>query len=97
MINELESKFILNGIKKYNFTFTVSVSKAPGIEGKIIFEDRNYETFTTDNSASKIVSLEEFVTKLLAETDDPLAERYKTHKSLFLNKGLALKIAASDI
>ncbi|KHO03530.1 hypothetical protein JS61_04735 [Rickettsia felis] len=31
------------------------------------------------------------------ETDDPLAEQYKTHKPLFLNKGLALKIAASDI
>ncbi|MFQ3886391.1 MAG: hypothetical protein AB8U39_01945, partial [Rickettsia conorii subsp. raoultii] len=97
MINELESKFILNGIKKYNFTFTVSVSKEPGIEGKIIFEERNYEIFTTDNSASKIVSLEEFATKLLAETDDPLAEQYKTHQPLFLNKGLALKIATSDI
>ncbi len=84
-------------IKKYNFTFTVSVSKEPEIEGKIIFEDRNYKIFKTDNSASKIVSLEEFATKLLTETDDPLAEQYKTHKPLFLNKGLALKIAASDI
>lgn len=96
-MNEWESKFILNGIKKYNFTFTVSVSKEPGIEGKIIFEDRNYAIFTTDSSASKIVSLEEFATKLLAETDDPLVEQYKTHKPLFLNKGLALKIVASDI
>lgn len=97
VINEYESKFILSCIKKYNFTFTVSVSKEQGIEGKIIFEDRSYEIFTTDNSASKIVSLEEFATKLLAETNDPLAEQYKTHKPLFPNKGLALKIAASDI
>ncbi|AAY61701.1 unknown [Rickettsia felis URRWXCal2] len=97
VINELESKFILSCIKKYNFTFTVSVSKEQEIEGKIIFEDRNYEIFKTDNSARKIVSLEEFATKLLVETDDPLAEQYKTHKPLFLNKGLALKIAASDI
>lgn len=96
-INELESKFILHCVQKYNFTFTVSVNKEPGIEGKIIFEDRNYEIFTTDNSASKIVSLEEFTTKLLAETDDPLAEQYKTHKPLFPNKGVGLKIAASDI
>ncbi|KJV80372.1 hypothetical protein RHORCCE3_1296 [Rickettsia hoogstraalii str. RCCE3] len=97
VINEYESKFILNCIKKYNFTFTVSVSKEPEIEGKIIFEDRNYKIFKTDNSASKIVSLEEFATKLLAETDDPLAEQYKTHTPLFSNKGVGLKIAASDI
>ncbi|CAK6518021.1 MAG: hypothetical protein IRF12RH_07415 [Rickettsia helvetica] len=97
IINELESKFILSCIKKYNFTFTVSINKAQGIEGKIIFEDRNYEIFKNDNSASKIVSLEEFATKLLAETDDPLAGQYKTYKPLFLNKGLTLKIAASDI
>ena len=97
VINEYESKFILNCIKKYSFTFTVSVSKESGIEGQIIFEDRSYEIFKTDNSARKIVSLEEFATKLLVETDDPLAEQYKTHKPLFLNKGLVLKIAASDI
>ena len=97
IINESESKFILNCVQKYSFTFTVSVSKESGIEGKIIFEDRNYKIFKTDNSASKIVSLEEFATTLLAEIDDPLAEQYKTHKPLFLNKGLALKIAASDI
>ncbi|HJD59423.1 MAG TPA: NACHT domain-containing protein [Rickettsia endosymbiont of Omalisus fontisbellaquei] len=97
VINEYESKFILSCIKKYNFTFTVSVNKEQGIEGQIIFEDRNYEIFTTNNSASKIVTLEEFATKLLAETNDPLAEQYKTHKPLFPNKGLALKIAASDI
>ncbi len=97
VINEYESKFILNCIKKYSFTFTVSVSKESEIEGKIIFEDRSYEIFTTDNSTSKIVSLEEFATKLLVETDDPLAEQYKTHTPLFSNKGVGLKIAASDI
>ncbi|MFP3012290.1 MAG: hypothetical protein ACEY3D_04940 [Rickettsia sp.] len=97
VINEYESKFILNCIKKYSFTFTVSVSKESEIEGKIIFEDRSYEIFTTDNSTSKIVSLEEFATKLLVETDDPLAEQYKTHTPLFSNKGVELKIAASDI
>ncbi|WP_051965274.1 hypothetical protein [Rickettsia tamurae] len=77
MINELESKFILNCIQKYNFTFTVSVNKEQGMESKIIFEGRNYEIFTTDNSASKIVSLEEFATKLLVETDDPLQNNIK--------------------
>jgi len=87
----------LNCIKKYNFTFTVSVSKEPGIEGKIIFEDMNYEILKNDNSANKIVSLEEFARLLLAETDDPLAEQYKTHKPLFPNKEVGLKIAASDI
>ncbi|GAA5252399.1 hypothetical protein [Candidatus Rickettsia kedanie] len=90
VINESESKFILSCIKKYNFTFTVSVSKESGIEGKIIFEEESYEIFKTDNSASEIVSLEEFTTKLLAETDDPLAEQYKTHTPLFLNKGIGL-------
>lgn len=34
---------------------------------------------------------------LLDATDDPLAEQYKTHKPLFQNKELGLKIAASDI
>ncbi len=91
VINQLESQFILNCVKNYHFTFTVAVNKDhKKIAGKIIFEDRRYEIFQNDN-------LEEFATMLLAATDDPLAEQYKTHKPLFLNKGLGLKIAASDI
>ncbi|HJD55856.1 MAG TPA: hypothetical protein LFW21_04370 [Rickettsia endosymbiont of Pyrocoelia pectoralis] len=92
-INENESKFILNCIKNYHFTFTVSINKEQGIEGQIIFEDKNYEIFESDN----LVSLEEFATKLLEQSDDPLAEQYKTHKPLFPNKGAGLRIAASDI
>ena len=40
----------------------------------------------------KMSNLEEFAAMLLAATDDPLAEQYKTHKPLFLNNGLGLKI-----
>ncbi|MCC8377082.1 MAG: hypothetical protein LN567_01585 [Rickettsia endosymbiont of Graphium doson] len=91
VINQLESQFILNCVKNYHFTFTVAVNKDhKKIAGEIIFEDRRYEIFKNDN-------LEEFATMLLAATDDPLAEQYKTHKPLFQNKELGLKIAASDI
>ncbi|ABE05447.1 hypothetical protein A3306_02550 [Rickettsia bellii] len=91
VINQLESQFILNCVKNYHFTFTVAVNKDhKKIAGEIIFEDRRYEIFKNDN-------LEEFATMLLAATDDPLAEQYKTHKPLFQSKGLGLKIAASDI
>lgn len=91
VINQLESQFILNCVKNYHFTFTVAVNKDhKKIAGEIIFEDRRYEIFQNDN-------LEEFATMLLAATDDPLAEQYKTHKPLFQSKGLGLKIAASDI
>ncbi|MGI4752194.1 MAG: HEAT repeat domain-containing protein, partial [Janthinobacterium lividum] len=77
VINQLESQFILNCVKNYHFTFTVAVNKDhKKIAGEIIFEDRRYEIFLNDN-------LEEFATMLLAATDDPLAEQYKTHKPLF--------------
>lgn len=90
-INQLESQFILNCVKNYHFTFTVTINKDnKEIAGEIIFDDRRYEIFKNDN-------LEEFATMLLAATDDPLAEQYKTHKPLFPNNGIGLKIAASDI
>jgi|GEM_PF-5176046 len=93
-INESESEFILRCIQSYQFTFTVSVNRDHDkeIEGKIIFEDKSYEILKKSS-----ISLEEFAKQLLAATDDPLAEQYKTHQPLFPSKGLGLKIAASDI
>ena len=86
-IDELEAELITKCILQHGITATI----APG-KRRFVLEETRY-TLAEHSEAH----LQHIVNRVIEKSESQLAQQYKAHQPLFLNTGLGLPIAASDI
>ena len=90
-IDQLEADFITKCILQHGITATI----APGKRG-FVLEDSRY-TLEDRPEANLQANLQHIVNSVIEKSESELARQYRAHQPLFLNTGLGLPIAASDI
>ena len=91
VIDQLEAELITKCILEHGITATI----APG-KHLFVLEDSRYK-LEDRPEANLQANLQHIVNSVIEKSETELARQYKAHQPLFLNTGLGLPIAASDI